>query len=148
MSVMSDQKKLNEKIRKQIYRAKQREQLGDEEYKKQQAQKKREYRAKKKTNNTPNEQQQVIKNVVEKVIQNVTPQIVKQETTETKGKITSFFKPITKEQYLKNIQNEPVKTLINEIKTTLKKDNEKPKNIISDNINDEIEKIMNEGLGI
>jgi hypothetical protein len=53
MSVMSDQKKLNEKIRKQIYRAKLREQLGNEEYKKQQAQKKREYRAKKKTNNTP-----------------------------------------------------------------------------------------------
>ena len=37
---MSDQKKLNEKIRKQIYRAKLREQLGNEEYKKQQAQKK------------------------------------------------------------------------------------------------------------
>ena len=144
MSVMSDQKKLNEKIRKQIYRAKLREQLGNEEYKKQQAQKKREYRAKKKTNNTPNEQQQIIKNVVEKVVENVTPQVIKQVTTETKGKITSFFKPITKEQYLKNIENEPVKQLIKEINTTLKKDNDKPKNIISDNINDEIQRIMNE----
>ena len=142
---MSDQKKLNEKLRKQQYRAKIREQLGDEEYKKQQAQKKREYRAKIKTMNTSKEQQQqTIKNVIEKVVENVAPQVIKQVTTETKGKITNFFKPVTKEQYLKNIKNEPVQNLIKEINLTLKKSNEKPKNIISDNINDEIEKIMNE----
>ncbi len=37
---MSDQTKLNEKLRKQIYRANLREQLGNEEYKNQQVQKK------------------------------------------------------------------------------------------------------------
>ncbi len=37
---MSDQTKLNEKLRKQIYRANLREQSGNEEYKNQQAQKK------------------------------------------------------------------------------------------------------------
>jgi hypothetical protein len=55
---MSDQKKniISEKERKQIYRAKLREELGDKEYKKQQAQKKREYRAKIKASKTPKEQ--------------------------------------------------------------------------------------------
>ena len=52
---MSDQNKLiiSDKLRKQIYRAKLRDQLGDDEYKKQQAQKKREYRAKVKTSKNP-----------------------------------------------------------------------------------------------
>ena len=143
MSVMSDQKiKISEKERKQIYRAKLREELGDKEYKKQQALKKKEYRAKIKASKNP-QQQQIIKNVVEKVVENVAPEVIKQVSTEAKGKITQFFKPITKEQFLKNIKNEPVKDLIKQMKTTIKKNNDKPKNIISDNINDEIEKVMN-----
>jgi len=117
---MSDQKiKISEKERKQIYRAKLREELGDKEYKKQQAQKKREYRAKVKASKT--QPQQIIKNVVEKVVENVAPEVIKQVTIEAKGKITDFFKPITKEQFLKNIKNEPVKDLIKEMKTTIKK---------------------------
>jgi hypothetical protein len=139
---MSDQKKINEKLRKQMYRAKLREELGDKEYKKQQAQKKREYRAKVKASKTQ-PQQQIIKNVVEKVVENVAPEVIKQVSTEAKGKITHFFKPITKEQFLKNVKNEPVKDLIKEMKITIKKSNDKPKNIISDNINEEIEKVMN-----
>ena len=146
MSVMSDQKKIiiSEKERKQIYRAKLREELGDKEYKKQQAQKKREYRAKIKLNKSPQEQQkQIINNVVQKVVENVAPEVVKQVTTEAKGKITNFFKPITKEQYLKNIKNEPVKDLIKDINKTMKQNNSKPKNIINDNIEEEIKKIVN-----
>ena len=146
MSVMSDQKKIiiSEKERKQIYRAKLREELGDKEYKKQQAQKKREYRAKIKLNKSPQEQQkQIINNVVQKVVENVAPEVVKQVTTEAKGKITNFFKPITKEQYLKNIKNEPVKDLIKYINKTMKQNNSKPKNIINDNIEEEIKKIVN-----
>ena len=144
MSVMSDQKKIiiSEKERKQIYRAKLREELGDKEYKKQQAQKKREYRAKIKLNKSPQEQQkQIINNVVQKVVENVAPEVVKQVTTEAKGKITNFFKPITKEQFLKNIKNEPVKDLIKDINQTMKKNNSKPKIIINDNIEEEIQKI-------
>ena len=62
---------------------------------------------------------------------------------EAKGKITNFLKPITKEQFLENIKNEPVKDLIKEMKTTIKKSNDKQKTIIGDNINDEIKKVMN-----
>ena len=53
---MSNQEKIkiSEKERKQIYRAKLREQLGNEEYKKQQRDKKREYRAKIKQAKTHN----------------------------------------------------------------------------------------------
>ena len=84
MSVMSDQKiKISEKERKQIYRAKLREELGDKEYKKQQAQKKREYRAKVKASKTQ-PQQQIIKNVVEKVVENVAPEVIKQVSTGAK----------------------------------------------------------------
>jgi hypothetical protein len=138
---MSDQKKItiSEKERKQIYRAKLREELGDTEYKKQQSQKKREYRAKIKINKLP--QQQVVEKVVQQVVEQVAPVIVKQVANESKSKITSFFKPITKEQYLKNIKNEPIKDLIKEIKTTMKKSNNKPKVIISNNIEEEIQKI-------
>ena len=75
------------------------------------------------------------------MVQHVAPAIVKEVTQETKGKITNFFKPITKEQYLKNIKNEPIKNLIKEIETTFKKSNSKPKTIISANIEDEIQKI-------
>ena len=44
----------------------------------------------------------------------------KPATQETKGKITNYFKPITKEQYLKDIKNEPIKSLIKDIKTYIK----------------------------
>jgi hypothetical protein len=103
---MSDQKKLliSKALRKRVYRAKLKDQLGEEEYKKQQTQKKREYRAKIKQSKTPQEQQkQVVQHVVQQVVQNVAPAIVKEVTHETKGKINTFFKPISKEQYLKNI---------------------------------------------
>ena len=154
---MSDQKKVLsvEAIRKQIFRAKQREQLGDAEYKKQQAEKKKAYRAKIKASKTP--QEQVVQQVVQQVIEQVTPAVVKQVAQESKSKITNFFKPatkiddkskitgffkpITKDQYLKNIKNEPIKDLIKEINTTFKKSNSKPKIIISDNIEEEIQKI-------
>ena len=98
---MSDQKKLliSEALRKRVYRAKLKDQLGEEAYKKQQAQKKREYRAKIKQSKTPQEQQkQVIQQVVQQVVQNVAPAIVKEVTQETKGKITNFFKPVSKDQ--------------------------------------------------
>ncbi len=64
------------------------DQLGEEAYKKQQAQKKREYSAKIKQSKTPQEQQ---KQVVQQVVQNLAPAIVKEVTQETKGKITNFF---------------------------------------------------------
>ncbi len=100
---MSDRKKLliSEALRKRVYRAKLKDQLGEEEYKKQQ-EKKSEFRAKIKQSKTPQEQQkQVVQQVVQHVVQNVAPAIVKEVTQETKGKITNFFKPISKEQYLK-----------------------------------------------
>ena len=52
---MSDQNKLlsSEALRKRIFRAKMREQLGEEAYKKQQSEKKKAYRAKIKANKTP-----------------------------------------------------------------------------------------------
>jgi hypothetical protein len=140
MSVVQPKIKISESERKQIYRAKLKEQLGEVEYKKQQSQKKREYRAKIKLSKSPQEQQQ---QVVQQVVQQVAPVIVKEVASETKGKITSFFKPITKEQYLKNIKNEPIKDLIKDINSTMKQYNSKPKNIISDNIDDEIKKIAN-----
>lgn len=159
---MSDQKKttISEKERKQIYRAKLREQLGDEEYKKQQALKKKEYRAKIKQSKTPQEQQkQVVQQVVQQVVEKVTPVVVKNIVHETKGKITnyfkpatkvedksqskitSFFKPISKQQFLKNVKTEPIKDLIKEINSTLNKESNKPKTVISDNIEEEIQKI-------
>ena len=76
-------------------------------------------------------------------MENVAPEVVKQVTTEAKGKITNFFKPITKEQFLKNIKNEPVKDLIKDINKTMKQNNTKPKNIINDDIEEEIKKIVN-----
>ena len=76
-------------------------------------------------------------------MENVAPQVVKQVTAEAKGKITNFFKPITKEQFLKNIKNEPVKDLIKDINKTMKQNNTKPKNIINDDIEEEIKKIVN-----
>ena len=101
---MSDQKKqsISEKERKQIYRAKLREELGDKEYKKQQAAKKREYRAKLKASKEP--QEQVVQQVVQQVVEQVAPTIVKQVAQETKGKITNYFKPITKQQFLKMLK--------------------------------------------
>ena len=156
---MSDQKKttISEKERKQIYRAKLREQLGDDEYKKQQALKKKEYRAKVKASKNP--QQQIVQQVVQQVVEQVAPTVVKQVAQESKSKITnffkpatkvedktqskitSFFKPISKEQFLKNVKTEPIKDLIKDIKTTIKKSNSKPKTIISNNIEEEIQKI-------
>ena len=93
---MSDQKKttISEKERKQIYRAKLREQLGDDEYKKQQALKKKEYRAKVKASKNP--QQQIVQQVVQQVVEQVAPTVVKQVAQESKSKITNFFKPATK----------------------------------------------------
>ena len=158
---MSDQIKIlsDEAIRKQIFRAKQRKQLGDVEYKKQQSEKKKAYRAKIKASKTP--QEQVVQQVVQQVIAKVAPAVVKQVAQESKSKITNFFKPavkqvadgsqpkitgffkpITKEQYFKNIKNEPIKTLIKDINTFSKK-NDKPIITISNNINDEIEKLNN-----
>ena len=134
-----------------------REQLGDDEYKKQQALKKKEYRAKVKASKNP--QQQVVNQVVQQVVEQVAPAVVKQVAQESKSKITnffkpatkvddktqskitSFFKPITKEQFLKNVKTEPITDLIKEIKTTIKKINSKPKTIYSDNIEEEIQKI-------
>ena len=157
---MSDQNKVlsAEAIRKQIFRAKQREQLGDAEYKKQQAEKKKAYRAKIKTSKTP--QEQVVQQVVQQVVEQVAPAVVKQVAQESKSKITNFFKPavkqvadgsqpkitgffkpITKEQYFKNIKNEPIKDLIKDIETTYKKSKSKPKIIISASIEEEIQKI-------
>ena len=156
---MSYQKKttISEKERKQIYRAKLREQLGDDEYKKQQALKKKEYRAKVKASKNP--QQQIVQQVVQQVVEQVAPTVVKQVAQESKSKITnffkpatkvedktqskitSFFKPISKEQFLKNVKTEPIKDLIKDIKTTIKKSNSKPKTIISNNIEEEIQKI-------
>ena len=159
---MSDQKKttISEKERKQIYRAKLREQLGDEEYKKQQALKKKEYRAKVNASKNPQQQQQqVVKQVVQQVVEQVAPAVVKQVAQESKSKITNFFKPatkvedktqskitsffqpISKKQFLKNVKTEPIKDLIKEINTTLKKSNSQPKTIISDNLEEEIQKI-------
>ena len=83
----------------------------------------------------------MVEKVVQQVVEQVAPVIVKQVANESKSKITSFFKPITKEQYLKNIKNEPIKDLIKEIKTTMKKSNNKPKVIISNNIDEEIQKL-------
>ena len=81
---MSDHKKIlsDEAIRKQIYRAKLREQLGDDEYKKQQALKKKEYRAKVKASKNP--QQQVVEQVVQQVVKQVAPAVVKQVAQESK----------------------------------------------------------------
>ena len=141
---MSDQNKVlsSEAIRKRAFREKLKTQLGEEEYKKQQAQKKREYRAKIKLSKAPQEQQkQVVQQVVQQVVEKVTPVVVKNVVHETKGKITnyfkpatkvedksqskitSFFKPISKQQFLKNVKTEPIKDLIKEINTTLKKIN-------------------------
>ena len=53
MSVVQPKIKISESERKQIYRAKLKEQLGEVEYKKQQSQKKREYRAKIKLSKSP-----------------------------------------------------------------------------------------------
>ena len=157
---MSDQIKIlsDEAIRKQIFRAKQRKQLGDVEYKKQQSEKKKAYRAKIKASKTP--QEQVVQQVVQQVVEQVAPAVVKQVAQESKSKITNFFKPavkqvadgsqpkitgffkpITKEQYFKNIKNEPIKDLIKDIETTYKKSNSKPKIIISASIEEEIQKI-------
>ncbi len=112
------------------------DQLGEEACKKKQAQKKREYRAKIKQSKTPQEQQkQVVQQVVQQIIQNLAPAIVKEVTQETKGKITNFFKPVSKDQgkisdfykpiskkeYLNNILTEPIKDLMKEINITLKK---------------------------
>ena len=72
-----------------------REQLGDEEYKKQQALKKKEYRAKVNASKTPQQQQQVVKQVVQQVVEQVAPAVVKQVAKESKSKITNFFKPVT-----------------------------------------------------
>jgi len=123
-----------EALRKQIYRQKLKDQLGEDEYKKQQALKKKEYRAKLKLNKSPQQQQQqVVEKVVQQVVQNVAPAIVKKVESETKAKITNFFKPITKDQFLKNIKNEPIRDLIKDIKTTVKKHD-----IVSDKIDEEI----------
>ena len=84
-----------EAIRKQIFRAKQREQLGDAEYKKQQAEKKKAYRAKIKASKTP--QEQVVQQVVQQVVEQVAPAVVKQVAQESKSKITNFFKPAVKQ---------------------------------------------------
>ncbi len=58
-------------------------------------------------------------------------------------KLLTFLKPISKIEYLKNIQTEPIKDLIKELNTTLKKENSKTQNIVSDNIVEEMEKIIN-----
>ncbi len=56
-------------------------------------------------------------------------------------KLLTFFKPISRKQFLKNVKNEPINDLIKEIKTTVKKINSKPRTIFSDNIEEEIQKI-------
>ncbi len=53
-----------------------REELGDDEYKKQQALKKKEYRDKVKASKNP--QQQVVNQVVRQVVEHVAPAVVKQ----------------------------------------------------------------------
>ena len=96
--------------KKREYRARLREQLGDAEYKKIESAKRKERRHKTKLNNNPQQQQQqVVQQVVQEVVQQVAPQIVKEVAQESRYKITNFFKPITKEQFLKNVKNEPIK---------------------------------------
>ena len=87
-------------------------------------------------NNNPQQQQ-----VDQQVVQQVAPQIVKEVAQESKNKITNFFKPITKEQYLKNIKTEPLKYLSNDIKKSLK--NTKTKGKISYKIEQQIEQVIN-----
>ncbi len=55
------------------------------------------------------QQKQVVQQVVQHVVQNVAPAIVKEVTQETKGKITNCFKPISKEQNLKNSKSDQSK---------------------------------------
>ncbi len=115
-----------------------REQLGDEEHKKPQVPKKKEYRAKVNASKKP-QQQQVVKEVEQQVVAQVAPALVKQVAKESKSKITnyfkpvteaenksqskitSFFKPISKQQSLKTVKTEPIKDLIKGINTTIKK---------------------------
>ncbi len=133
---MSDKRKsiISEALRKRVFRAKMRDEMEEEAYKNNKEMILCEYRAKIKQKKTPQEQQkQIVQQVVQQVVQNVTPAIVKEETQETEGKITNFSKPISKEQYLKNIKNEPIKDFIKEINTTLQKENSKTQNILSDN---------------
>jgi hypothetical protein len=104
----------NEAERKKAYREKLREELGEKEYLKQQAEKKRLQRAKAKTKKT-----QVVENAVEEVIKKIEPKIIKEIKQESQSKITSFFKPISKSEFEKNIKTEirtePVKKIIKEV---------------------------------
>jgi len=119
----TDKKYSSEAERKAIFRAKLREELGEKEYLKQQAQKKREQRAKAKAKKS-----QVVENAVEEVIKKIEPKIVKEIKQESQSKITSFFKPITKSEFEKNIKTEikiePVKKLIKEVKKGAQKLND------------------------
>ncbi len=97
--------------------------------------KKKAYRDKEKARKNP--QQQIVQQVVEQVVEQVAPTVVKQVAQESKSKITNFFKPATKveyktqskitgffvskEQFFKNVKTEPIKDLITEIQTTIKK---------------------------
>ncbi len=81
-----------------------RERLGDEEYKKQQALKKKEYLAKVNASKNQQQQQQVVKQVV------VAPAAVKQVAKESKSNITNYFKPATQ------AENKSQSKMIQEIK--------------------------------
>ena len=129
-------------LKKREYRARLREQLGDAEYKKIESAKRKERRHKTKLNNNPQQQQQqVVQQVVQEVVQQVAPQIVKEVAQESRNKITNFFKPITKEQFLKNVKNEPIKDLSKDIKKSLK--NTKSQDKLSDKIEQQIEQVIN-----
>jgi hypothetical protein len=98
---MSDQNIISsEALRKRMYRAKLREQLGEDEYKRIEAEKKRNYRNKIKLNSIPQTQQE---NIIQQVVEQIIPKIVEKKTINKKdipqnnNKITNFFKPATKE---------------------------------------------------
>ena len=130
-------------LKKREYRARLREQLGDAEYKKIESAKRKERRHKTKLNNNPQQQQQQVVQqvVVQEVVQQVAQQIVKEVAQESRNKITNFFKPITKEQFLKNVKNEPIKDLSKDIKKSLK--NTKSQGKLSDKIEQQIEQVIN-----
>lgn len=140
MSVMSDPK-TQATIKKQQYREQLKLKLGDEEYKKQEREKKQAYRAKIKQNIKPvepinNKQIIIIKNKLEsepkkeqkKITNFFKPEPKPEPKTAPKPeqKITNYFKPITKERFLTNIKNEPIKDLLKQIKKhdKLNKNNE------------------------
>ena len=162
-----------EALRKRNYREKMREELWDEEYKRIEAEKKRIYRAKVKLNKLPEKQQEtIIQQVVKQINKPIVKSTINKkdvpqnnnkitnffkpatkdnvkinnvwfpEVKDKQQKINNFFKPITKDQFLKNIKIEPAKILLKEINTFMTNNN-KPKSIISNNVEDAIKHHVN-----